>query len=349
MQGVEVWRAQRGWRMGTDNSKQQQKSRWEQFSDTIRALAPLIAAIATLLTAVVALRQLFPSPASTPGSTPQDELRPARATLAASSTPSTPPTATSISTPTMRAPASPTHSPSPSPTLFAFDAFDDGCVDPLRWHPIPPVEGNPPDRVDETNCWALSPIHRFSETGSELEFRATGQSFDGLQRIRRACTITDLEVIVSRFALTRIYQDRNASGYVGIVVDRPEAEGTSTTPVGVWLAGRLTANLMVPSFMMFANQEIEGLPDQPTQQVLKRLPSSEGIEQVALGFHIIGRQVYGSVDGQRYRLAGIEMASPYSFRIVFGTTSGSGLEAAIEEVHVGWDQARPGSSECPLP
>ena len=156
-------------------------------------------------------------------------------------------------------------------------------------------------------------------------------------------------MIVSRFALTAVYEDRNASGYVGIVVDRPDSEGPSITPVGVWLAGRLTANLSVPSLMMFANQNIEGLPDQPTQQLLKRLPSSESVEQVVLGFHVVGGQAYGSVDGRRYRLAGIEMASPYSFRIVFGTTSGSRLESAIEEVRIEWDQSRPGSPECPLP
>lgn len=203
--------------------------------------------------------------------------------------------------------------------------------------------------MDETNCWSLSPIHRFRETGSELEFSASGQSSDGIVRVKRACTFTDLELLVSRFSLNALYEDRNASGYVRVVIDAPAEEGGSATPVGLWLGGRLTTTVSRPTFMTFTNQAIEGLPDLPTQQVLMKLPTGEIIDQIVLGFHLVEKIAYGSVDGQRFRLSGIEMPAPYSFRIVFGTTSGSVLDAAIEEVRIEWDPERLGAPDCPLP
>jgi hypothetical protein len=330
----------------TGNRGGQRQSRWDRIPTVLKAIAGLIGAVATLLTAIVAVRELIPSPAPTPSLTPEPEARaaseePGNKTLT--------PTATPTNTPTRTPTATPTPTPSATPTLPSFDAFDDGCIDPLRWRPIPPVEGSPPDEVDETNCWTLSPIHRFREIASKLEFRASGQSSDGLQRIKKSCTFTDLELIVSRFALDAIYEDRNASGYVGMVIDRPDVDSPSVTSVGVWLSGRLTQNAEFPTLLTIANQEIQGIPDMPTQQLLARMPSAESIDQIALGFHIIDRQAFGSVNGRLFRLSGIEMASPFSFRIVFGTTSGSSLFSAIEEVRISWDQSRIASPDCPLP
>lgn len=329
--------------MGTPNADPKKVSIWERIPSALKAVAGLIAAIAGLITVLNAVGLFNPTPAPTaePGS-PTAQAILGEAVV----TPTATPTATQ-SPPTWTPSPSPTSTPTATPTLLAFDRFDDGCIDTLRWHPVPPVEGNPPDEVDETNCWTLSNIHRIAETAAELKFRASGQSSDGIVRIKKPCTFTDLEVIVSRFALSPLSEDRNASGYVGMVVDSPD-EDFQTAQVGVWLGGRQTTSVPSPSFFTFANRAIEGLPDLPTQQLFRALPRGEGLDRIALGFHLVEGLAYGSVNGELFKLSGVEMPSPYSFRIVFGTTSGSVLDSAIEEVRVGWDPERRGSPDCPL-
>ena len=337
-------------RNGGNSKKEGKSSLWEKIPDSIKLLAGLITAIATLVTALTAAGILKPSPevAETPtapvaGTSTRETAGPLpEPTLTLTS--ATPTTEQSPS-PTPSVTASP--SPTPTSTLLAFDSFDDGCIDSLRWRPIQPVEGNPADEIDETNCWSLSSAHRYRETTSTLEFLAKGQSSDGLERIRTACTFTDVEIIVSRFALYRIYEDRNASGYVGLVLYNPDQAG-SPRQVSIWLTGRITPQLTSPRLRLVGNLEIEGIPDMPTEQTLRSLPIGEVSENLSLGIHLRGGSVYGSLGGDWVRLTGVEMGAPYGFRLIFGTTSGSILESNIEEVLISWDANRIGAPDCPM-